>query len=388
MGGFSILSLLCLLTFLCPFIHSLAEPLESFSFRSSEYSNISYVKDSGICETVDGVGQYSGYINVGADNHLWFWFFESRNDPSTDPFVLWLNGGPGCSSMIGLFTESGPCTVNSDGTTTTLNPYSWNNYSNILYLDQPFGAGFSMGPTLANSSAAATYAWTAFQVLFTSDEFSQYKDRQFVLATESYGARFGPVFINYFNSQNELIDNGDLDGVKVVVSSLMISDGKHDPLINFQSLITFAQDAPGYGPLDNSSVISKITNAFDDTCSGLLLDCYSTDPTESSSADKCNKAITTCTTDVMDPAVGDRDPDYLLAIKGSSEAIPSTHYATFIRRDEVQQAIGAKLLTDDPSFDQCDDPTHAAFSNQEKLGGRFYRSSRSLQMLDSVFSSG
>lgn len=73
----------------------------------------------------------------------------------------------------------------------------------------------------------------------------------------------------------------------------------------------------------------------------------------------------------MDPAVGDRDPDYLLAIKGSSEAIPSTHYATFIRRDEVQQAIGAKLLTSDPSFDQCDDPTHAAFSKSGETGRTF-----------------
>ncbi|KAJ4485773.1 alpha/beta-hydrolase [Lentinula aciculospora] len=335
-----------------------------------EETNLAYVKDSGICETVDGVGQYSGYINVGDKNYLWFWFFESRNDASTDPFVLWLNGGPGCSSMIGLFTESGPCTVNSDGKSTALNPYSWNNYSNILYLDQPFGAGFSTGITLTNSSAAAIYAWTAFQVLFTSDAFAKYKNHQFVLATESYGARFGPVFINHFNSQNELIESGELDGVKVIVSSLMINDGKHDPLINFQGLVTFAQDAPGYGPLVNSSVISTITKAFENTCRGLLQDCYDADISKSSGADTCNTAITTCTDDVMSPAVGDRDPDYLLA-SSSDNKVPTTSYATYIRLSEVQDAIGATLLSSKPTFDQCDDTTHALFSQSGETGKTF-----------------
>ncbi|KAJ3797925.1 alpha/beta-hydrolase [Lentinula aff. detonsa] len=334
-------------------------------------TNLMYSKDFGLCETVDGVGQYSGYINVGDENYFWFWFFESRNDASSDPFVLWLNGGPGCSSMIGLFTESGPCTVNPDGKSTTLNPYSWNNYSNILYLDQPFGAGFSTGVTLTNSSAAATYAWSAFQILFTSDAFAKYKNRQFVLATESYGARFGPVFINHFNSQNNLIESGDLDGVKVVISSLMINDGKHDPLINFQSLVAFAQDAPGYGPLVNSSVISDITEAFDNTCSGLLQDCYVADISKSSSADTCNTAIITCTDDVMSPAVGDRDADYLLASSSSDSNKPTTYYATYIRLNEVQEAIGATLLSSNPTFDQCDDTTHALFSQSGETGRSF-----------------
>ena len=70
---------------------------------------------------------------------------ESQSNPSTAPFVVWLTGGPGCSSTLALLTENGPCTVDSDGINTSPNPYSWNKEANVLWLDQPAGVGFSYG---------------------------------------------------------------------------------------------------------------------------------------------------------------------------------------------------------------------------------------------------
>jgi hypothetical protein len=79
---------------------------------------------------------YTGYLNSG-DKHFYFAYFESRFNPKEDPLVLWLNGGPGCSSMTGLFMELGPCTINEDGESARENPNSWISAANVFFLDQP-----------------------------------------------------------------------------------------------------------------------------------------------------------------------------------------------------------------------------------------------------------
>lgn len=84
---------------------------------------------------------------VSVDNFkddIFYWMFESRDAPSTDPLVLWLTGGPGCASEVALFYENGPYQFNEDGSLKT-NANSWNEVSNLLYVDQPVGTGFSQG---------------------------------------------------------------------------------------------------------------------------------------------------------------------------------------------------------------------------------------------------
>jgi len=94
--------------------------------------------------------QYSGYIQVDATKYLHYWFVESANNPKTDPVVLWLNGGPGCSSLDGYFNEQGPLHFNrSDGAANATippliaNPYTWANIANMIFLEAPAGVGFS-----------------------------------------------------------------------------------------------------------------------------------------------------------------------------------------------------------------------------------------------------
>ena len=115
--------------------------------------------DHGTSDMCDSTSKsISGYMDIkgskydqnGENKHLFFWMFEKRNqdeDVALEdiPFVVWLTGGPGCSSTLALLTENGPCSVNSDGATTSPNPYSWTEAAHVLWLDQPAGVGFSYG---------------------------------------------------------------------------------------------------------------------------------------------------------------------------------------------------------------------------------------------------
>lgn len=101
----------------------------------------------GICEQRDDIKSISGYVDVSADEHIFFWFFEARNVNATAaPLTTWINGGPGTSSMLGVFQEVGPCAIDADGNVVD-NPYSWTNASNLLFIDQPVQTGFSYSTT-------------------------------------------------------------------------------------------------------------------------------------------------------------------------------------------------------------------------------------------------
>lgn len=88
--------------------------------------------------------RYSGYLNVSATKRLHYWLVTSENNPDADPTVLWLNGGPGCSSLDGWAYEHGPFRINAtDPTQLVQFDYNWNKQANMLYLEAPVGVGFS-----------------------------------------------------------------------------------------------------------------------------------------------------------------------------------------------------------------------------------------------------
>jgi carboxypeptidase C (cathepsin A) len=175
--------------------------------------------------------------------NMWFWFFEARNNASTAPLAVWLTGGPGCSSMVGLFQENGPCTFNNvSGSIPELNPYSWNTYANVLYVDQPVGTGFSYGNENKTNTTpeAAPVLWAFMQTFYA--HFSNYQNRDFALFTESYGGHYGPNFATYLwvwlfccilqftercssESQNAGIDRGTVSGTKIPMIALGINNG-------------------------------------------------------------------------------------------------------------------------------------------------------------------
>ncbi|CAG2111856.1 unnamed protein product, partial [Medioppia subpectinata] len=95
----------------------------------------------GLSEAIN-FKQYSGYLSIGDGKHYFYWFVESQKDPKTAPVVLWLNGGPGCSSLFGKLQENGPFKVTPNGLNLTLNPNAWNIEANVVYFESPVGIGF------------------------------------------------------------------------------------------------------------------------------------------------------------------------------------------------------------------------------------------------------
>ncbi|KAF0907341.1 hypothetical protein E2562_015840 [Oryza meyeriana var. granulata] len=143
--------------------------------------------------------QYAGYVTVdaAAGRALFYYLAEANGSAaSSRPLLLWLNGGPGCSSLgYGAMEELGPFRVKSDGKTLYRNPYSWNNVANVLFLESPAGVGFSYSNTTAdysrmgdNSTAEDSYKF----LINWMERFPEYKGRDFYIAGESYAGHYVP----------------------------------------------------------------------------------------------------------------------------------------------------------------------------------------------------
>ncbi|EUC63018.1 serine carboxypeptidase, partial [Rhizoctonia solani AG-3 Rhs1AP] len=186
------------------------------------------------------VKQYTGYLDVSKEKHLFFWFFESRNDPHTAPLSTWLSGGPGGSSILGLLFENGPCTIVSPNST-SWNPYSWNQVSNMIYLDQPAGTGYSYSTSshTIDSSQEAAKDFYAFLQLFLV-RFPQYADRPFHILSESHGGQYATHFANYINRQNKRVRTHQ----HVRLESILVVNGLVNAAIQDATLPEYACAGP------------------------------------------------------------------------------------------------------------------------------------------------
>ncbi|KAJ0091705.1 hypothetical protein Patl1_14575 [Pistacia atlantica] len=142
--------------------------------------------------------QFSGYVTVN-DNHgraLFYWLTEATTTPEKKPLVLWLNGGPGCSSVAyGASEEIGPFRINRTGSSLYLNKYPWNTEANLLFLESPAGVGFSYTNTssdLKDSGDKRTAQDALIFLIRWMSRFPQYKYREFYIAGESYAGHYVP----------------------------------------------------------------------------------------------------------------------------------------------------------------------------------------------------
>ena len=317
----------------------------------------------------------SRYVDVAPNQHIFFWFFESRNEnPTTAPLTIWLNGGPGDPSTASIFQTNGPCWVDHNGDLRH-NKYSWSNASNMIYIDQPTQAGLSysipvsgyVDPdsgyittlpdascpdyavdwetcgtysyanyslTASSTTEAAPNVWRALQGFMGA--FPKYSRNGIHLATESYGGHYGPVFAEYFEKQNAASIRG---AEKIELHSLSIANGWYDPTIQYPSYYNFTV-SPGntysYHPF-NKHQEARVYNAMygAGNCLDQLLDCNARKIDEvCSAADNFCYGVET----ILDTVTG-RDEYDIREL--SPDPFPYVFFVEYLNKPHVQAAIGA-----------------------------------------------
>ena len=220
---------------------------------------------------------------------------------------------------------------------TQINPYSWSNVSNMLFLSQPIGVGFSYETTQVGSTnssgaflnasqatpngrysfvdpyrydttyLAATGTWEILQGFLdnlpTLDNTVQ--NKTFNLWTESYGGHYGPAFYEYFYEQNQLIANGTQAGCELHMDTLGIINGIVSELIQAPYYPEFTQ------PWGNTYGIKAVNDTiynFMKTmyyipggCRDSILDCYESDVSTEAGKDACSYATNICRGFVEEP---------------------------------------------------------------------------------------
>ena len=256
--------------------------LQSYVFASGRTVSVQADPEpsvNDICD--DSVKSLSGYMDISGsaydqdheDKHLFFWMFEKRGDfDDSTPLIVWLTGGPGCSSTLALLTENGPCSVNDSGTGTETNPYSWNEAAHVLWLDQPAGVGFSYGKeTDNNEKMISEDAYYFLQAFFQT--YPQYASSPLYIVGESYGGHYAPSIAHRIWVGNEA--NADKT-IRLNLAGLAVGNGLTDPENQYPYYPEMgSKNSHGIEVFDDATV--EAMTAAVPTCTKLIHQCNSGD---------------------------------------------------------------------------------------------------------------
>ncbi|KVI09702.1 Peptidase S10, serine carboxypeptidase [Cynara cardunculus var. scolymus] len=173
--------------------------------------------------SVDDLGHHAGYYQIEHSHaaRMFYFFFESRSR-KTDPVVIWLTGGPGCSSELALFYENGPFKIEKNSSL-VWNEYGWDQASNLLYVDQPTGTGFSYSSDNRdirhNEQGVSDDLYDFLQAFFK--EHPEFAKNDFYITGESYAGHYIPAF---------------------AARGFAIGNGLTDPLVQYKAYTDYALD--------------------------------------------------------------------------------------------------------------------------------------------------
>ena len=214
-----------------------------------------YVVNGSAIPDVDfNIGEsYAGTLSINGNssngNQLYFWFFPSENPAACDEITIWLNGGPGCSSMDGLLQENGPFLWQSGTYSPYPNPFSWTNLTNMVYIDQPVGTGFSPAingtPQQIVNEEDVAIDFMAFWKNFM--ETFDIQGRKVYITGESYAGQYIPYIAHYMLEANDT-EYYNVAGIQI-----------NDPSINEDDTML---EAPSVPALNHFSNVFNLNETF------------------------------------------------------------------------------------------------------------------------------
>ncbi|XP_074358546.1 serine carboxypeptidase-like [Apium graveolens] len=202
---------------------------KKFNFRT--------VGDSGA--SVEDLGHHAGYYRLphSNDGRMFYFFFESRQSKA-DPVVIWLTGGPGCSSELAMFYENGPFHVENN-LSLTWNDFGWDKVSNLIYVDQPIGTGFSYSSDdddiRHSEEGVSNDLYDFLQEFFKAHP--QYVKNDFYITGESYAGHYIPAFSARVHQGNQ-----KKEGIHINFKGFAIGNGLTDPEIQYKAYTDYALD--------------------------------------------------------------------------------------------------------------------------------------------------
>lgn len=201
--------------------------------------------------TLAGVTGTSGMIRINSTTGSAMFFYQTNADgkdiasaQDTTPLVIWLQGGPGCSSMTGLFYELGPIQINPDTKQPEKRAVSWGNKYHLLFIDNPIGAGYSFAGQ--DSDYVTSYIQMADNLYYMLQQLATkyptwFSNRDLFITGESYAGHWIPAITYKILNENK---NAPISGNKVLpLKGIAIGDGWTDPYNQLQHYGDFGYSA-------------------------------------------------------------------------------------------------------------------------------------------------
>jgi len=275
--------------------------------------------------------------------------------------IFWTNGGPGCTSSLGLFMELGPCRV-VDNSTTKYHPQAWNEKANVFFIDQPIGVGYSYadyGETVSTTEGFAQDIASFVAIFFQT--FKKFQGRAFHMAGESYGGQYVPIYAAAVHDQNRELLKAGIQPINL--KSVMIGNGMTNTALMSTSYYDMTCTPASLDPVQNIETCVRMKTAAPRCDKMLRESCVDT-----FDAIGCNAANMFCNSEVSAPFYTLELNPYDISRKCTAEEMQTSlcysiigTIGEYLNQPEVRKNLGASPALKNETIQFCNSDLFARF---------------------------